>query len=86
VASFHCKYQTISYFCFILIMTPFPTIDKTLELHFLGASQGGLHPLWSQMLAHRMCRGQNIFKFLGLSHRVFKFLGFESYLMSINHV
>jgi hypothetical protein len=41
--------------------------------------------IW-KMLAHRMCRGQNIFKFLGLSHRVFKFLGFESYLMSINHV
>jgi hypothetical protein len=29
-------------------------MDKELELHVLGASQGGLHPLWSQMLTHNI--------------------------------
>jgi hypothetical protein len=29
-------------------------MDKALELHVLGSSQGACHPLWSQMLAHRI--------------------------------
>jgi hypothetical protein len=39
-------------------------MDKALELHVLGASQGGLHPLWSQMLAHRIVGGQKHFGFV----------------------
>jgi hypothetical protein len=42
----------------------FSPMDKALELHVLGASQGGLHPLWSQMLAHRIVGGQKHFGFV----------------------
>jgi hypothetical protein len=29
-------------------------MDKALELHVLGSSQGACHPLWSQMLTHKI--------------------------------
>jgi hypothetical protein len=32
-------------------------MDKALELHVLGSSQGACHPLWSQMLSHKVVKG-----------------------------
>jgi hypothetical protein len=53
------------------IMTPSP-MDKALELHVLGSSQGACHPLWSQMLTHKIVWVKQFTLVLFLSHKVYR--------------